>query len=73
MDGEIVWEYINPFGYSRSFFETTSGIIAGWGLSKAVFRAYRYMPDYPGLKGRDLNPENLDWMNRLYGAEAYEK
>jgi hypothetical protein len=22
-----------------------------------MFRAYRYGPDYPGLKGKDLSPE----------------
>ena len=70
MDGEIVWEYINPFGSSRSFFSATSGTLGGWGLSKAIFHAYRYMPDYPGLKGKDLKPENFDWLNRLYGPGA---
>jgi hypothetical protein len=26
------------------------------GGGEAVFRAYRYGPDYPGLKGKDLKP-----------------
>jgi hypothetical protein len=29
---------------------------SGPGLDNAVFRIYRYPPDYPGLAGRDLTP-----------------
>lgn len=61
-DGEVVWEYISPFYVSH-----VSRFI---GYSNALFRAYRYMPDYPGLKGKDLSPRKPDWVNRLYGAEA---
>lgn len=67
MDGEIVWEYTNPFyaphGDPKTF--------VGWRHSNTLFRCYRYMPDYPGLKGRNLSPDNLPWVNRLYGPEAF--
>ena len=42
-DGETVWEYLSPYtAYSR-LFETE----LNW-----IFRAYRYAPDAPQLKGR---------------------
>jgi outer membrane protein assembly factor BamB len=53
-EGEVVWEYINP---------VTSGGIRGWlddegfKANNMVFKAHRYGPDYPGLKGRDLTPK----------------
>jgi len=68
-DGEVVWEYVNPF-YAPHPSVTQKFSILAWRRSNALFRAYRYMPDYPGLKGKDLNPENLAWVNRLYGPEA---
>jgi len=50
--GEVVWEYINPV--------TTAGTLKvisdAYPMSNAVFRAYRYGPDHPALKGRDLTP-----------------
>lgn len=55
-DGEVVWEYINPFfGESERF-----------GRSNLVFRAYRYGPDFPGFRGKDLSPERYAWLNHLY-------
>ncbi len=55
-EGEIVWEYISPFfGDSERF-----------GRANVVFRAYRYGPDFPGFKGKDLSPERYAWMNHLY-------
>jgi hypothetical protein len=58
-EGEVVWEYINPVG------DRTKG---EYGIYKimddragqffnSAFRCVRYAPDYPGLKGRDLNPQ----------------
>ncbi len=48
---EVVWEYISPF-YNRQM---------PWlGLTNLVFRAYRYGPDYPGLKGKDLDPDKYE-------------
>jgi len=50
--GELVWEYINPV--------TTAGTVKviddAYPMNNAVFRAYRYGPGHPALKGRDLTP-----------------
>lgn len=59
--GEIVWEFISPF-YSES------GI--RFGRTSAIFRAFRYGVDYPGLQGKVLTPEKNSFLNQLYGAEA---
>jgi len=64
-DGEVVWQYTNPF-YAPDPYKPH------WGCSNSLFGAYRYMPDYPGLKGKDLNPGNLAWVNGVYGPEALE-
>ena len=74
MDGEIVWEYRSPF-YALHAAQQAKvlkhpSII--WRHSNALFRAYRHMPNLPGFKGRELSPEKLDWVNRLYGQEAFE-
>jgi hypothetical protein len=67
-DGEIVWEYVNPFYGPHG---KPGGFIA-WKHSNAMQCARRYMPDYLGLSGKALNPPiDLDWVNRLYGPEAY--
>ncbi len=48
MDGEVVWEYVNPyFGDHRRH-----------GRVNACFRARRYGPDYPGLSGKELKSES---------------
>lgn len=50
---EIVWEYISPV--------TSNGILSqGDDLEYAdnyLFRAYRYSPDYPAFKGKNLSPK----------------
>ena len=33
------------------------------------FRAHRYGPDYPGLQGRDLDPDRYANLNRLYNGK----
>jgi hypothetical protein len=51
---EVVWEYINPV-ISKS---STNWIEDGsWEKNNGMFRAHRYGPDYPGLKGRELKPQ----------------
>lgn len=37
---EIIWEYVSPFYYDTSHF----------GRTNMIFRAYRYGPEYEGLK-----------------------
>lgn len=59
--GEIVWEYLSPF-YTESGFR--------FGRTSAIFRAFRYGADYPGLQGKILMPEKNTMLNQLYGAEA---
>jgi hypothetical protein len=54
--GEIVWQYTNPF----------YGDDARFGRSNTVFRAYRYGPDFPGFKDKDLDPGRFAWLNQLY-------
>jgi len=61
-DGELVWEFINPF----------VGSIVGMNTTM-MWRAHRYPPDYPGLKGKDLNPDNLYWENYFYGPKSMNK
>lgn len=47
---EICWEYISPF------FNDSKPV----GYGNAVFRAYRYSPDYPGLQGRKLDTSRYE-------------
>jgi hypothetical protein len=54
--GEVVWEWWNPVYNTRP-----NGDTMGW-----LFRAYRYAPDHPALAGRDLDPNRLADLNRLY-------
>jgi hypothetical protein len=51
-DKEIVWEFTNPF------YEFKERL----GLTNYVFRAHRYAYDYPGLKGKNLDPGRFEWV-----------
>ena len=51
-EGEVVWEYINPLGANG-----LSPVLTGGGETNSVFRAYRYGPDHPAFKGKDLTPK----------------
>jgi formylglycine-generating enzyme required for sulfatase activity len=57
--GETVWKYINPVVRTGPLAQGDAIPLdparAGE-LMNAVFRVYRYGPDYPGLTGRDLTP-----------------
>jgi len=59
---EIVWEYNCPF-YTIKY-----PVV---GLTNLVFRAHRYAPDYPGLKGKELIPDKfqLSLSERYIGQE----
>jgi hypothetical protein len=50
-DKEIVWKYVNPVRRAAKSPGKGGG---GAPTPGAVFRAYRYPPDYPGLAGREL-------------------
>jgi hypothetical protein len=58
--GEIVWEWTSPF-----VVHTPQGQNNAW-----VFRAHRYSPDFPGLAGRELDPDRHRDINRLYGLDG---
>jgi hypothetical protein len=59
-DGEVVWKYVNPV-VKEGPLTKNAGIptdpVREGELMNAVFRIYRYAPDYPGLAGRDLTPQ----------------
>lgn len=52
---ETVWECFSPFyfHYRPEFFGEYTNM---------VYRAHRYSPDYPGLKGKDLQPGRFEWV-----------
>jgi hypothetical protein len=51
--GDLAWEYINPI--------TREGAVKVLGdslpMTNSVFRAFRFGPDHPAFKGRDLAPK----------------
>lgn len=59
----IVWEYISPWTpagavallQDTNSFDDPTGLEDINIMSNFVHRAFRYAPDYPGLKGRDLS------------------
>ena len=51
-------EYVNPFFSDDERF----------GHNNTVFRAYRYTPDFPGLRGQPWRPEEYAWINHLYAG-----
>ena len=64
-DKEVVWEYISPFFYQDP---GIVGYISQIGLSNLIFRAHRYDPDYPGLRGAELDPKRYERWNSIYGS-----
>ena len=50
---ERVWEYVSPF-----YFKFVPPSVLDW--SNAVFRAYRYGPDHPGLTDKILDPDRYE-------------
>ena len=48
---EIVWDFVSPFYEFREDL--------GW--SNHVFQAHRYGYDYPGLRGKRLDPAEFDF------------
>ena len=61
-DCEIVWEYVSPV------YLPYHGSYCNW-----LWRFHRYPVDYPGLKGKDLDPGKLTWINRVWGPDAFAK
>jgi hypothetical protein len=57
--GELVWEYVSPFVGSIVGMDTTM-----------MWRAHRYEADYPGLRGKELDPRRFPRENRLFGSRV---
>lgn len=58
---------MKPFGLTickpdKAFF----GYDERFGRVSIVFRTYRYSPDFLGLHGKTLEPEQCAWLNHLY-------
>lgn len=68
-DKEIVWEYISPF-YTQKI-QSVMMENSELGKNNMGHRATRYAPDYPGLAGKDLNPDRFKIMNQMYGPGAF--
>ena len=62
--GKTVWRYVNPIAWYEPIYQGDPiGVnpdFIGLGLrlqQNAIYRAYRYAPDYPGLQYYDLTPQ----------------
>ena len=51
--GKLVWEYINPV---TKEFGTVKILTDALPMVNSAFRAYRYGPEHPAFKGKDLKP-----------------
>ena len=60
MDGEVVWEYINPVGFSGPVSQGNN--VPG---NSGAFRITRYDAAYPAFVGRDLTPGDPIELNPL--------
>ena len=64
MGNQIVWEFINPL------FADSGRLVGGSadGRANSVFRAHRFAPDPPALRGRDLDLDRYGNLNRILGT-----
>lgn len=65
-DGEVVWEFVNPImkGKSQGIFSDRVDVLVNKKgeplknmFNNMVHRAYRYGPDFPGLKDKELKSQ----------------
>ena len=63
--GQTVWEYVNPSG---QFGVVQQG---DFPLGNAVFRAYRYGPEFQGFEGRDMTPGAPLEGNTAFSCDLY--
>ena len=54
--GEIVWSYVSPIGVNGPITQGDTGSAAG---KQNIFRAERYLPDFPGFQDKDMTPGEL--------------
>ena len=66
-EGELVWEYASPF-MGWKWCDVDKIIYGG-----KMFRAHHYPKDYPGLKGKDLDPAKYPWENKIFGPGAFKR
>jgi len=67
--GKLVWEYINPvtrYGAVKTLGDTLP-------MVNSAFRAFRYAPDHPAFKGRDLTPNGTITERAAQGIDVYPK
>jgi len=61
--GDIAWEFISPFsaGHKKCVLSNKDALPRKTthtdGMMNMIHRAFRYGPDYSGLKGKDLTPQ----------------
>ncbi len=67
-DGEIVWEYHNPFLTQHPPYWDYD-----WQPTAETFRAHRYGPDFEGFKGKDLTPGKYEWKMEEKGEKSEEE
>jgi len=67
LEGELVWEYISPFIGRRMITKEFQSI------SVQIHRAHRYPCDFPGFKGKSLDPRRFQWENRMFGPDAFRR
>ena len=57
--GEVVWDFVNPImgGQAKPVFSDREDCMPHdhKSFTNMVHRAYRYAPDYPGIRGKDLS------------------
>lgn len=57
-EGLLVWEYINPVTNLKDENNGIEEILAdNWPQTNGIFRAYRYAPDHPAFKGKDMTSQ----------------
>ena len=64
-DKEVVWKYTSPFSM-----RVGNNLSFGLKIAKSIFQAHRYSPDFEGLKGKDLNPEQYEWVIKRKDKKA---
>ena len=63
-DKERVWEFINPFYHPSPVYGRNNNML---------FRAYRYGPDYEGLRGNTIEPDRFQSVLEKKGKPPVEK
>lgn len=59
-DKQTVWEFVSPFYDFKD--------LLGW--TNYIFRAHRYGYEYPGLRGKNLDPDRFEWIVREKGKPS---